>query len=139
MSRRNRWLGLGLIGFGASLLLLSLGSTASAASAETPVWIEVSLDSDGQPVANPEVAVLSVSKKEFAQWRAAEGQDIDFEIVMRDGEDRERKMAKPTRQGKGKYRSALPTMKQLGRHGYDIIVKTDTGTLVLDPEVQIER
>lgn len=140
MTRIHKRRGLGLIGFGTSLLLLSVALPASAApAAETPVWIEVSIDSSGQPTANPEVAILRVSKKEYAQWRAAEGQDIDFEIVMRDDEDKERKLAKPSCQRKADCRSAVPTLKQLGRHGYDIIVKTATGTLVLDPQIEIER
>jgi hypothetical protein len=131
---------IGRIGFGATLLLLSVVLPAlAAAPEETPVWIEVSLNSSGQPVASPEVAVLRVSKKEYAQWKAADGQDIDFEIVMRDGDDDERKLAKPNCERKGRCRSQVPTLKHLGRHGYDIIVKTATGTLVLDPEVEIER
>lgn len=130
---------LGRIGFGALLLVLAVGWPALAdAPEETPVWIEVSLNSSGQPQANPEVAVLRVSKKEYAQWRAADGQDIDFEIVMR-GEDNDRKLAKPSCERKGKCRSETPKLKHLGRHGYDIIVKTATGTLVLDPEVEVER
>lgn len=142
MTRTHTRRGLGLIGFGTSLLLLSVGSTASAAPpAETPVWIEVSIGSNGQPTANPELATLRVSKKEFAQWRAAQGQDIDFEIVMRDDKDKDKegKLAKPSCQRKADCRSVVPNLKQLGRHGYDIIVKTATGTLVLDPEVEVER
>lgn len=142
MGRTHTRRGLGLIGFGTSLLLLSVALPASAAQpAETPVWIEVSIDSSGQPTANPEVAILRISKKEYAQWRAAEGQDIDFEIVIRDDKDKDKesKLAKPSCQRKANCRSAVPNLKQLGRHGYDIIVKTATGTLVLDPEVEIER
>ena len=139
MGRTHTRRGLGLIGFGTLLLLLSVALPASAAPPdETPVGIEVSIDSSGQPVANPEIAVLRVSKKEYAQWRAAAGQDIDFEIVMR-GDDNDRKLAKPSCERKGKCRSEVPKLKHLGRHGYDIIVKTATGTLVLDPEVEIER
>ena len=139
MRRTHPRQALARIGVGATLLILSLVLPAfAAAPEETAVWIEVSLDSSGQPVANPEVAVLRVSKKEYAQWRAAEGQDIDFEIVMR-GENNDRKLAKPNCERKGKCRSEVAKLKHLGRHGYDIIVKTATGTLVLDPEVEIER
>jgi hypothetical protein len=131
---------LGRIGFGATLLLLSaVLPVLAAAPEETPVWIEVSIDASGKPVARPEVAVLSVSRREYAQWRAAEGQDIDFEIVMRDGGDRERKLPNPSCERKGRCRSQVPTLKNLGRHAYDVIVKTETATLVLDPEVEIER
>lgn len=142
MTRTDIWRGLGRIGFGTSLLLSSVGPPVSAAQpAETPVWIEVSIGSNGQPTANPDVATLHVSKNEYAQWRAAEGQNIDFEIVLRydSDKDNERKLAKPSCQKKANCRSDVPNLKQLGRHGYDIIVKTATGTLVLDPEVEVER
>ena len=145
-----------LLAPGISLFLLVVFLTASAAmktAAAAPaggnrVVVELKLNPETNKVtASPDPVVLYSAKKDYVDWVVAKAsKDFDFTIGMEDQTDPKKrkpatKLPAPTCSGKGSAKhcaSIVATSAHKGDHKYSVTVKTASGPVKTDPEVDID-